>query len=137
MLAILLLALTFFQCKSDDDPGNCVCIEIFDPVCGDDGVLYSNSCYADCAGVTYTAGYCPEEATGLILDLGDPAVDGCGWVVQMTLDDTPLNYRPDTLAEAFKVDSLSVTVNFKQTVGTSPCGMIEQIPVIEVLEMTE
>ena len=36
-----------------------VCLAVYDPVCGCDGVTYSNSCYADGSGVTsYVAGEC-------------------------------------------------------------------------------
>ena len=39
---------------------NCICIEIWDPVCGCDSITYSNSCFAACAGVEYTTGACPN-----------------------------------------------------------------------------
>jgi len=38
----------------------CPCDNHCQPVCGDDGVTYQNSCFAECVGVTkYSPGACP------------------------------------------------------------------------------
>jgi hypothetical protein len=132
LFVLPLLALSFFQCKSDDDTGDCVCIEIFAPVCGEDGKVYDNSCFAECAGVEYTDGYCPEVRDGIVLNLGDPVVDGCGWVIQFDLEDEAINFRPDTLADAFLVNGLNVRVNYTLQMELEGCGKIGQIQVIKI-----
>ena len=136
-VAIVFLVLLFTQCKSDDDNAECVCTEEFSPVCGDDGVTYGNACFAECEGVTYTVGYCPETADGLVRDLGDPALDGCGWVLEIPVNNEVVTVRPDELGDLFKVDSLAVRVDFKQTLETSVCGLSGFIPVVEVLGMEQ
>lgn len=66
----LLVSILFSHCKDNDviclgnPKSDCVCAEIYEPVCGCDGVTYSNPCHADCAGVNeYSPGLCGNAIT--------------------------------------------------------------------------
>lgn len=63
LLSLILLSFVI-SCNKEDDclddrKEDCVCIEIYQPVCGSNGNTYSNSCFAECDGITnYTEGAC-------------------------------------------------------------------------------
>ncbi|MFK7772114.1 MAG: Kazal-type serine protease inhibitor [Saprospiraceae bacterium] len=135
LLLLIFVGILIFNSSCTKDEGDCVCIEIYAPVCGDDGKTYSNSCYAECAGVTFSEGACPIETNAKILDLGDPALDGCGWVVQFEVDGTLENHRADSLPTNFLQHDLEVTIEYQPTTEESICGLIDMIPVIELVNI--
>jgi hypothetical protein len=55
----------------------------------------------------------------LIINEGDPAADGCGWVVRVNGDST---YSPVNLATAYKVDSLKVHITYQKLSQKFLCG---------------
>ncbi len=58
------------------------------------------------------------HTNGLVLYYGDPAVDGCGWMIKI---DTVV-YAPINLDANFQKDSLKVVVDYQTLKSTWNCG---------------
>lgn len=59
-----------------------------------------------------------QHTNGLVLYYGDPAVDGCGWMIKI---DTVV-YAPVNLDANFQKDSLKVVVDYQTLKSTWNCG---------------
>ncbi len=42
---------------------NCICPQVWMPVCAENGKTYSNACFANCAGVKFVQGSCEKIIT--------------------------------------------------------------------------
>ena len=134
--AILLTALIFcFACNNSsiDDKDNCICYEIYAPVCGIDGETYSNDCFARCEGVKeFVPGPCMDTLEGLLVYHGSPAADGCGWLFHV---DT-VDYHPVDLPDKYLRDSTTLRLKGeKLTAYFYACwnGKFRKLKVLEVL----
>ena len=137
-MALVLMASCFTQSESDDDIFSCNCPEIFevaDIVCGENEIQYLSACEAECFGIKFTAGPCPIERDAVILNLGDPALDACGWVARFTNGNRNTDYTLDGIPPDFLIDQLEVTVKYRFGDSSLACGLTRVLKEIEVIEI--
>ena len=62
---------------------------------------------------------CEEDCfeNAIIRDFGNPVVDGCGWVV----DISSIIYKPENLPSEFEIDELEVKIKY-DTLSSKACG---------------
>ena len=131
ILSALIAGLVAFSGCQSNEPCQ-FCPQDLDPVCGDNGIPYSNPCEAHCAGVTYQAGFCEETADALILDLGYQAADGCDFMLEVDHE----FYHPMAMYSVWYVDSLPVRIQFKRSLQWFYCGLAAlPYPVLELISI--
>lgn len=62
---------------------------------------------------------CSNCKEAMILNYGDPALDGCGWM----LEESSTVYKVNNLSAEFRVDSLKVQVEYRKG-DIYKCGII-------------
>jgi len=63
---------------------------------------------------------CSTCKDAVIRDFGDPALDGCGWVV----DVSSKIYKPQNLLSEYRIDSLEVRIKYK-ILDSVNCGLVK------------
>jgi hypothetical protein len=61
---------------------------------------------------------CSNCKDAMVLNYGDPALDGCGWMLEVS----SVTYKANNLPLEFKLDSLKVQVEYR-IAETIKCGM--------------
>ena len=59
-----------------------------------------------------------QTSSGLILNYGDPSVDGCGWMIEID----KIVYSPTSLDSVYKKDSLKVILDYQVLSSVWNCG---------------
>lgn len=74
-----------------------------------------------------------DKNTGTIYDSGNPALDGCGWLVTIGSK----NYKPVNLPVEFEVDGLEVTLTYKTLKEKGDCYVPNSITQINIKKIAE
>jgi len=124
MIFILLLS----NCRINKD---CICPEFYAPVCSENGIEYSNYCFADCDKVKYSEGACPKRRNAMII-VGENNTEPCH--VKILIDGT--YYLPSQpLSATFLQDSLWVSLKYRQLLDIYECSFNLYLEKVEVLEI--
>lgn len=80
--------------------------------------IFFSSCKSKGGAVSDTA--CESCEDAMIRNYGEPALDGCGWVVEAS----ETIYMPKNLLPEFYVDSLKVRIKYKVLERVN-CGLVK------------
>jgi len=107
----LLIILVCTQCNEPEE-----CLDIADPVCGEDGKNYFNSCKAKELGVKYTKGTCIYRKRAKVVRFDEGKNEICTWVIRIQnfifIEDREVYFSTDKLSEDLRQDDLSVVVTY-------------------------
>lgn len=73
-IVVVLAGFLITGCETEDNDckpvlkEDCVCPQVYDPVCGCDGITYGNACIASCNSVSSTKGECKFDKSFIVGD---------------------------------------------------------------------
>lgn len=126
---ILPLLILLGSCKTNQD---CICPNLFEPVCGANNKTYENECLAKCDDISFISGECPVYGIGTIQYEGDTSQNACGYLINI------LNkkYKPVDLAPQFQEDNLLVNLKYRKLseyyICDDPYGNYRKIEILEI-----
>ncbi len=67
-----------------------------------------------------------------VYDFGEPAVDGCGWVIEVGSE----FYKPTNLEPQYQIDQLEIKIDFEKLSSRANCGLLpnayQEIEIIKI-----
>lgn len=126
-ISLLILTLSLSGCYSSVE---CLCPDLWAPVCGANGVDYANPCSAECDKVPYSHGECPVYGIGTVTFSTDTV---CGFLIEIFNE----KFHPYELDEEFKEVGLSVSLRYRKMHEFSSCedNTYQRIKILEIDEI--
>lgn len=125
-ILIFILTLILIGCNSNKQ---CLCPDLYAPVCAENGKTYSNPCEAECDDVQYIDGECPVYGIGMVEFSGDSV---CGFYISIF----GTSYKPQELADEFKEQNKTVTLRYRRLNQYYTCDLpYAHNQIIEILEI--
>lgn len=126
-VAALLIMFTT-SCYTDKE---CLCTDVYEPVCAEDGQTYRNSCEADCKDLDYIDGECPVVGIGEVIQRNDSL---CEFLIRIAGE----LYKPDTIPPEYEIDGKWLSLRYRKLNVFFVCAEVNNhYRTIQVLKIDE
>ena len=138
-ILLFILIVTVFACSKDESNPhlndcnavlneNCICITLYDPVCGCNGVTYGNNCEASCNGISVSElGPCKYDITPLLSTwtfLGYTSEGAAPDKAKTHIYEMFINFKSTEAENRFEIDGKSSTNYFEGSYEIANLGRL-------------